>query len=336
MIRPAFAAPFALAWLLAVVSIAPAMAEDVALRSTPLTLDGKEPTRSQVGRLEWRGGIAIASDSRRFGGWSGMLIEDGGKRLLAVSDVAHWLRAELRYDAKGMLVGIEGGALDLMQDENGAPFAGGRAIDAESLTRMADGTLLVGFERLHRVLAWPAGNELSGSGLAGRPIRVSQPPGLEASPDNEGLEALATLADGRVLAISENLSAGDGLVRAWIGSGAAVGMEWQALSYRTVPPFQPTGAAVLPNGDVIVTERTFNPIEGVRVRVVRLRGDTIKPGAIVEPRELARLIAPVITENLESVDAALLPDGRVGLWILGDDNFNPAQRTILLHFALVD
>ena len=336
MPHPCSAARLALACLLALPLAAPAMAEDVVLRSSPLTLDGKDPARTTVGKLEWRGGIAIASDSRRFGGWSGMLIEDGGKRLLAVSDVAHWLRAELRYDAKGMLVGIDGGALDLMQDENGAPFAGGRGIDAESLTRMADGTLLVGFERLHRVLAWPGGNELSGGGLAGRPIRIPQPPGLEASPDNEGLEALATLADGRVLAISENLAAGDGLVRAWIGSGSGASMAWQALSYRTVPPFQPTGAAVLPNGDVIVTERTFNPIEGVRVRVVRLRRDSIAPGAIVEPQELARLIAPVITENLESVDAALLPDGRVGLWILSDDNFNPAQRTILLHFALVD
>ncbi len=313
---------------------APGFAEDIGLRATPLVLDGKDPARTEIGRLRWRGGIAIASDSRRFGGLSGMLIEDGGRRLLAVSDVSHWFRAELQYDAAGTLVGIGGGALDQMVDETGKPLGHGREADAESLTRLPDGRLLVGFERVHRVLAYPAGHELGGFGLAGKPQRFALPPGLDASPDNEGLEALATLPDGRLLAISENLAAGDGLVRAWLGVATGGAFSWQPLAYRTVPPFQPTGAAALPNGDVVVTERTFNPIEGVRVRVVRLRSAGIAPGAVLETEELARLIAPVITENLESVDAAPLADGTIGLWIVGDDNFNPAQRTILLHFSL--
>lgn len=313
----------------------PSHAEDVGVRATPLLLDGSDPARTRVGKLEWRGGVALASDSRRFGGFSGMLIENGGRHLRAIADVGQWLTGELRYDERGFLVGMEGAAIDNLLDPSGAIMTIGKASDSESLTRLDDGRLLVGFERDHRIYAYPAGSERDGRGLAGRPRRIATPPGLEQAPENEGLEALATLKDGRILAVSENLSAGPGLVRAWIGTVQGDDVAWQPIAYRIKPPFQPTGAGLLPNGDVIMTERTFNPIEGVRVRVTRIKGETIRPGATLEPEELAFLAAPVITENLESVDAVALPDGSTGIWIIADDNFNKGlQRTILLHFVL--
>ena len=312
----------------------------VAIAATPVPLDANDPARTIVGRLEWRGGLALAGSHRRFGGWSGMLVEDGGRRLVLVSDIGDWLPATLAYDGAGRLAGVSDATLGRLQDESGNPMPDGKRADAESLTRLADGRLLVGFEREHRVLVYPAGSEAAGGGLAGRPQRLPDPPGLAEAPDNEGLEALATLPDGRVLAVTENLSAGEGLARAWVGtpSGTASGaaMAWQPLSYRMVPPFRPTGAAALPGGDVVLTERTWNPVQGVRVRVVRVAGGTIAAGAVLEPVELARLIAPVATDNLESIDAAALPDGPIGLWIVSDDNFNPMQRNLLLHFAIVD
>ncbi|MGE0153983.1 MAG: esterase-like activity of phytase family protein [Reyranellaceae bacterium] len=320
--------------LLAAVAV---RAEDIAVRATPLLLDGSDPARTTIGSLEWRGGIAIASDSRRFGGLSGMLVENGGRTLHAISDVGQWLTAELRYDAQGFLVGMERAAMDNLLDPNGEIMASSKANDAESLTRLKDGRLLVGFERDHRVLVYPAGSERQGQGLAGKPLRFPTPPGLEQAPNNDGLEALATLPDGRVLAVSEDLSAGEGLVRAWIGAARGADWQWQTLSYRIKGPFRPTGAASLPNGDVVLTERAFNPVEGVRVRVMRIRAAAIVAGGTIAAEELAYLAAPVVTENLESVDALALPDGRIGLWILGDDNFNKGlQRTVLLHFVLKD
>lgn len=333
--RPVLSAILVLALHLTVP--AGAHAEDIGLRSTPLMLDGSDPARTVVGKLEWRGGIAIASDSRRFGGFSGMLVENGGSTLHAISDVGQWLTAELRYDAKGFLVGMEQAAIDNLLDPNGEVMTTSKANDAESLTRLQDGRLLVGFERDHRVLVYPAGSEAKGQGLAGRPQRFPTPPGLEQAPANAGLEALATLPDGRVLAVSEGLSAGDGLVRAWIGTARGAEWQWQALAYRVKGPFRPTGAAALPNGDVLLTERAFNPIEGVRVRVMRAPAAMIVAGGTIAAEELAFLAAPVVTENLESIDALPLPDGRIGLWILADDNFNKGlQRTILLHFAIKD
>ena len=310
-------------------------AEDIAVRNSTLLLDGSDPARLEVGKLQWRGGIAIASDNRRFGGLSGILIEQGGKHLRAISDTGQWLVGELRYDAQGFLVGIDKVAVDNMVDPQGEPMTTSKANDSESITRLADGRVLVGFERDHRILAYPAGNERQGGGLAAKPLRINTPPGLENAPFNDGLEALATLPDGRVLAMSEDLSAGEGLVRAWIGTVQGSDIAWQILAYRIKGPFRPTGAAALPNGDVVLTERAFNPVEGVRVRVVRVRAAMIVAGGTIEPEELAYLAAPVITENLESIDALALPDGRIALWIMADDNFNKGlQRTILLHFVL--
>jgi hypothetical protein len=310
-------------------------AEDIAVRTTPLLLDGSDPARTEIGSLQWRGGIAIASDSRRFGGLSGILIENGGKHLRAISDTGQWLVGELRYDAQGFLVGIEQVAVDNMVDPLGELMTTSKANDSESLTRLADGRVLVGFERDHRVYVYPAGREREGGGLAAKPLRVATPPGLENAPNNDGLEAMATLPDGRVLAVSEDLSAGEGLVRGWIGTVESSGLAWQSLAYRIKGPFRPTGASALPNGDVVLTERAFNPAEGVRVRVMRVRAAMIVAGGTIEAEELAYLAAPVVTENLESVDALPLPDGRIGLWIMADDNFNKGlQRTILLHFVL--
>lgn len=315
----------------------PVRAEDIAVRTSTVLLDGRDPARTMAGRLEWRGGIAIATEHKRFGGLSGILIENGGRHLRAISDTGQWAVGELRYDANGFLTGIDKVALDNMIDPNGEPMANSKVNDAESLTRLADGRLLVGFERDHRILLYPAGAERDGRGLSGKPLRITTPPDLEKAPNNDGLEALATLPDGRVLAVAEDLTAGLGLVRAWIGTMQGNDVSWQKLAYRIVGPFRPTGAAALPNDDVILTERAFNPIEGVRVRVVRVRGADIRPDAELEPEELAYLAAPVITENLESVDALELPDGRIGLWIIADDNFNKGmQRTLLLHFVLKD
>lgn len=314
-----------------------ARAEDIGVHSTPLLLDGSDPARYTVGKLEWRGGIAVASDSRRFGGLSGMLVENGGKSLTAISDVGQYLVASLRYDAKGFLVGMDQARMDNLLDPLGEIMANSKSNDAESLTRLKDGRLLVGFERDHRILVFPAGSEREGKGLAGKPLRVATPPGLEKAPYNDGLEALATLPDGRVLAVSEDLKVGEDLVQAWIGTVQGGDMSWQTLAYRIKGPFRPTGATSLPNGDVLLTERAFNPVEGVRVRVVRVRAAMVRPGGTMEPEELAYLAAPVVTENLESIDALPLADGRIGIWIIADDNFNKGlQRTILLHFILLE
>src|SRR3546814_1400739 len=71
-----------------------------------------------------------------------------------------------------------------------------RRQDAEALARLPDGSLLVAFEREHRLRRFPAD-------LGGRAEVFDAPPGLAEADINAGIEAMATLADGRLLAFSE-------------------------------------------------------------------------------------------------------------------------------------
>src|SRR3546814_2184883 len=71
-----------------------------------------------------------------------------------------------------------------------------RRQDAEALARLPDGSLLVAFEREHRLRRFPAD-------LGGRAEVFDAPPGLAEADINAGIEAMVTLADGRLLAFSE-------------------------------------------------------------------------------------------------------------------------------------
>lgn len=319
-------------------SLAPAAArssDPLPVRASPLALDTQDAARQTVGKLSWRGGLVLQADNPRFGGLSGMAVERDGRRLRAVSDTGTWLTLDL-VQAGGRLAGVENARIGPLRGTDGRPLSGKGETDAESLAPWPGGGWLVGFERDHRILRYPAGEEAQGGGLAGIPHLLPAPGELAAAPANAGLEALTVLADGRILAITEDMPAGPGRVLGWIGRADPVDPAWRKLSYRITGAFRPTAAATLPNGDVVMLERSYSPLEGVRVRVVRLRAESLQPDAILAPEELARLEAPVATENLEALDVSRGPDGETLLWLMSDDNFNPLQRTMLLLFALVE
>jgi len=70
------------------------------------------------------------------------------------------------------------------------------------------------------------------------------------------------------------------------------------------------------------------------VRVMRFAASQITPGGTVRAEELARLAVPYAVDNLEGVHATRGARGETLLWLMSDDNFNRAQRTILLLFEL--
>jgi hypothetical protein len=57
--------------------------------------------------------------------------------------------------------------------------------DAESLVRMPDGSMIVGFEHQQRLWRYP----VTDGRLDGRPTLVPPPPGLDGAPANGGIEA---------------------------------------------------------------------------------------------------------------------------------------------------
>jgi hypothetical protein len=316
---------------LAVLALAPARAfseERLRLESTPVSLEAGRPERESVGELRFLGGLVLRSPDEGFGGLSGARVGVDGTLLTAVSDEGRWFTIALEQDAHGRLVrarGLESGPL---VGVDGEPLPDKVDQDAEDLTVLADGALMVSFEHRHRLLVYRG----TPQPLAARPTSFSSPPGLERAPRNGGIEALATLADGRIVALTEEQPDGDGLA-AWIGDGSG---NWERLRYRPAAAPRPSAAAGLPGGDLIVLERHYSPASGLWIRLVRVSGAAIRPGAELAGRLVAELKPPLAIDNFEAlaVRPAPRPEDEALVYLLSDDNFNSLQRTLLLLFAL--
>ncbi len=316
--------------LLATALGAPGWAAPLEIAARPVPLHAEDPERANVGSLRYRGGLQLTSPDPRFGGLSALLISADGARLSAVTDRGHWLTARLIAGANGAPRALTEAEIGELHGPGGHHLRGKRETDSESLTRLADGALVVGFERDHRLWRYPAGaNPLAGPAEA-VPVPARLAAKLASLRSNSGIEALATLADGALLAIAEGRE-NEASSPAFLWRGGA----WSELVYPRVPGFRPTGATILPGGDLLVIERSFSLFDGVAVRLQRIAAATIRPGATLRGTTLAVLRPPLTLDNMEGVAARRnAATGETLLYLISDDNFRPLQRTLLLVFAL--
>ncbi len=321
----------------AALALAPRLAAEpqpIEVRAVPVALDEGDARAERIGRLRYRAGFHLTSEHPGFGGFSGLVIAGG--HLVAVSDEGRWLSAELRLAADGTLEGLGEGRLGTLCDDDGAPVAGKERTDAEELQALPGRGLLVSFEHHHR-LALYADSANGQPPLAGRPQPFSFPPAIAATRANKGMEAVAVLADGRLLTFAEDLRTIEDDILGWIGDPHR--NDWQPLTLETRDEFLPTGAATLPSGDVILLERSYSKTTDVnRVRLSLLSAADLVPGARLRPAELARLEPPSTVDNMEAVAVHSGPGEEVLVYLLSDDNFNAekGQRTLLMQFELLD
>ena len=303
------------------------------MTAKPVPLDAGNADQDKAGGLTYLDGLRLRSDARGFGGFSGLDISADGAQLIAVSDFGRRLDARLGYSG-GRLTGISGARLTPLTGLGGKPITGKGEGDAEEITRLG-GVLLVAFERRHRILAY---------GPDKKPVRaVPPPPGLAKAPANGGIEAMTALPGGRLLAILEAATAGTGGARsgislAWIRTGR----RWSKLRYARTGKLSPVGAATVPPGagagDVLVIERHWSLLAGTRVRIARLGAAHLAraaaSGAMLVAEEIARLEAPLTTDNFEGIAVRRAADGTTLVYLISDDNFNPLQETLLMLFRL--
>lgn len=298
-------------------------AADLVVTGTPIDLVSGA-RRTTAGALTYKGGLRLGGQGSLFGGLSAMRLTPDAKHLLAITDRAAWFQADLVYDESGVLVGVEHGEIAAMIDTDGKVIVPPRS-DSESLAIVGN-AVLVGFERQSRVLRYAL--DANRRPTAERPVVQPSPPAITRQPSNEGLEAMTTLADGRVLAISEGLVE-DGAMVAWILPTESRAAE--TLHYVAAAGYNPTDATTLPDGDVLVLERRFTVLDR-GARIVRVRGADIRNGARIEGEEIARLLPPMQVDNFEAIDAVPAPQGGVRIFVMSDDNFSAFQRTLLLQF----
>ena len=301
-----------------------ALGASISLSTRQIALDTADRSRHRVGDLQFLGGLDLRSDEAAFGGLSGLSVTADG-RLAAVSDRGHWFTARIVRDDAGRLVGLTDGELGSLRDPEGRPVTEERR-DAEAVERLPDGDWLVSFEREHRVWRYPA----EAGGLKGRPVPFRTPEAIARAPANGGVEALAPLADGRILMLAQGLKWEDGARAGWLAGAGGI----EALGYRTAPRFLPTDAATLPNGDVLVLSRHYSVLGGARARLDRVSAEAIGGGATLRGTLVARFQHPLTVDNFEGVAAVRGEDGATLVYILSDDNFNFLQRTLLLLFRL--
>jgi len=295
--------------------------EAVDIAATPLPFAAEPNMPATVGRLAWRGTLHLTSPDRRFGGYSALLVGPDGRRATLVSDAGTWLTLDLRHDADGRLTGVGNGRIGALRGRDGAPLAGKALTDAEALARDPAGGLFVAFERAHRVWRY--------AGLDALPATLRRPPGIGSAAANKGIEALTSLADERLLALTEG--AGDGAgIAGWLWADGA----WARLSLARTRPFLPTGAATLPGGDVLLLERHFSRLTGLAIRLSRIAAADIRPGARLATEEIARLAPPLEIDNLEGIDVRRTAAGETLIYLVADDNFSALQRTLLILFVL--
>ncbi len=297
--------------------------QPVAVIATAVPLNTRDKKQIRIGKLLYRGGIALRASDRRFGGFSGLHVSPGGQRLIAISDRGHRMSARIRHDADGNLSGLGKSRMAALLGPNGKLLQGLNA-DSEALAYLPDGSALVAFERRHRIYLYPP----SRVPLSGRPVLWSRPANLVKAPDNGGIESLAHVGGGFLLALSENLRTSGGNLAGWIGRER----NWKPLNYVRTPGYYPTDATLMPDGNVVVLERKYTVSNGFSVRVMVVPRRSIAPGRTVKGRLILHLTAPMTVDNFEGIATRRGHDGRGFLYLISDDNFNPLQRTLLMMF----
>lgn len=294
---------------------------DFRVQATPMRL--AEPRFHHVGELQIEEILILSG--RGFGGLSGLSVAPKGDSFVAVSDIGFIVRGQLLRDSNGGMLGVANVKKQNLWPTD-KPLVGKTENDAEELTPAPGGGWLVSFERHHRILRF--GPNFGEDGAA---AMVAEPPGLRDAPENGGVEALTMWPDGAVLALREAADA-DGTVPAWFAlSLPEKSADWRSFRYRPENAFSPSGAAALPNGDVLILERRVTLLSGFSVRLVLLRRADILKGGVTTGRELGRLEPPWPSDNFEGASVVPRSEGGYDVYLISDDNFNPLQSTLLIR-----
>jgi hypothetical protein len=198
----------------------------------------------------------------------------------------------------------------------------------------AKGRALISFERNHRI-GW---FDVDENGLSPAKGYVALPAAVEngdEGEENEGLEAVAMLRGGpykgAIVAIAEDWLDRSGNHTGWLWvKGAA-----QAFHLVKEDDYAITDAAALPDGGLLVLERRFRMVDGVKTRLRLVRRDELRPGALLRGEILLDASMNQEIDNMEGLAVHSGPGGTIIVTMISDDNFNHAlQRTVLLQFAL--
>lgn len=280
--------------------------------------------------LTFIGGLELSSPEPLFGAFSAIRFRNP-QSFLGVFDTGYWIEGQIVRDGQGRLAGVEAVRIAPLLDAAGRESLSKFSVDAESLA-LDGGQAYVGFEQRHRVVRYGPLSDL-GKALPSAPLVF--PFDLDILHSNGGFESLVVAPAGSeiagaLVAITEKSFDDNGNIYAAIVGGPLAG----EFRVRPRDEFEITDATFLPDGDLLLLERRFSIATGVGMRLRRIEGSSIRPGAVADGEILFEANYRSQIDNMEGLDAIPQSDGSVRLIVVSDDNHSILQRTLMLEFRL--
>jgi len=294
------------------------LVEDIEIQAVPVPLYPETPYITRVGELSYVTGWELTSKAGDFGGWSSLLVSEDQKEIITLSDKGSWLKTTFDLSAKKPF-----GDAPLMLFDPSVKGTDKEDYDAESLAHYKNG-ILIGLEQNHRILFTGA------PGQKVEPAEFNAHVDLSGLSHNSGIEAMAVDAANNISLFAENGRAVDGTLPAWHITEDVV----RHFRFNAPKSFSPTDAAALPGGGLVVLLRHYSAISGVAMKLVYISAEELANDK-VQGREIAHLHGSASVDNMEGLDIVKLDDGSYRLFIISDDNFNFAQRTLFMVFDWV-
>lgn len=284
------------------------------------------------GKLEYLSGLVLATKNGEMGAVSSIRLTDGGTKFISVMDTGHWATGTIERDAAGLLTGIADYKISAIEDLSGTSPDHKDNLDSESLALAGD-RLYVGFERIHRISAYPLpGFENSG------PLDMQLPvlkPGDQLRA-NGGMETLLKAPDdgplaGALIYVAERSYNAGGNFIAGVQSGPKKGPFY----VERLAPYDATDGVFLPDGSFLLLERKFGLRDGIGMRIRKFASADIAPGATIRGETVMEADFSHQIDNMEGIDAYRAADGSTHVILVSDDNHSLLERNLMLEFRLL-
>ncbi|WP_311032464.1 esterase-like activity of phytase family protein [Mesorhizobium koreense] len=320
----------AAASLLIPASAVAAPPERMEVSARPITQFHIGHDETRFGPLTFVGGLEMTSDARDFGSMSAFRFRKPGSDFIGVADTGYWYFGRIEHDAAGRPSGVSRFTMQAMVDVDGNIIGRKWLTDAEGLGIRGD-IATAGFERSHRISEFridPADMKA--------PIRDLDflVPRKELRM-NKGFETIAyapedgPLEGARVIVSEKSLDENGNQFAAILE-----GPEKGVFSVKRSGKFDITDGAFLPNGDLLLLERSFSYADGVAMQLRRIDGKTIAKGKLADGPVLFQADMSYQIDNMEGLDVWRRDDGALIVSIVSDDNQSLLQRNLYLEFKL--
>jgi len=302
----------------------------IEVSSRPITEFRIGRTDTQFGSLEFVGGLEMTSKSRDFGALSAFRFLKAGSDFIGVADTGYWFFGTVARDADRRPVGIQNFRMQQMVDQSGQPIDEKWEVDAEGLA-VKDGIATVGFERNHRVAQFRIDPENMKAPYRQLDFLV---PARELR-QNRGFETVTHANangqhQGGLVVVSEKSLDKSGNIYAAIIEGPHKGV----FTVKRNGDFDITDGAFLPDGDLLLLERSFTMAGGLKMRLRRIYGESVEKGAVADGPVLLDADMGYQIDNMEGLDVWTRDDGAVMVSLISDDNHSILQRNLYLEFIL--